>query len=89
MNSIDFPTVITTIYVKVNDWYRQKIQPVTLIKPGVKPLMSDSEILTLALLMDFLPFPGETQFLDFIRANYLEWFPNLLDQSQFNRRLRH
>ena len=52
-------------------------------------MMSDSEILTLALLMDFLPFPGEIQFLGFIRANYLEWFPNLLDQSQFNRRLRH
>lgn len=88
MNSIDFPTVITTIYVLVDDWYKQKIQPVTLIKPGVKPMMSDSELLTLALLMDFLPFPGETQFLGFIRANYLEWFPNLLDQSQFNRRLR-
>lgn len=50
--------------------------------------MSDSEILTLALAMDYLPFPGETQFLGFIRANYSEWFPDLLDQSQFNRRLR-
>lgn len=88
MNSIDFSTVITTIYVLVDDWYKQKIQPAVLSKPGVKPLMSDSEILTLALLMDYLPFPGETQFLGFIRANYLEWFPNLLDQSQFNRRLR-
>lgn len=77
MNSIDFPTVITTIYVLVDDWHKQKIQPFTLIKPGVKPMMSDSELLTLALLMDFLPFPGETQFLGFIRANYLEWFPNL------------
>ena len=50
--------------------------------------MSDSEILTLIVLMDYLPFPGETQFLGFIRANYREWFPELLDQSQFNRRLR-
>ena len=88
MNSIDFPTVITTIYVLVDDWYKQKIQPVISLKPGVKPSMSDSELLTLVLLMDFLPFPGETQFLGFMRANYLEWFPNLLDQSQFNRRLR-
>ena len=56
--------------------------------PGVKPSMSDSEILTLALVMDYLPFPGETQFLGFIRANYSQWFPSLLDQSQFNRRLR-
>ena len=50
--------------------------------------MSDREILTLIVLMDYLPFPGETQFLGFIRANYREWFPELLDQSQFNRRLR-
>ena len=28
------------------------------------------------------------QFLWFIRTNHLELFPNLLDQSQFNRRAR-
>jgi hypothetical protein len=56
--------------------------------PGAKPEMSDSEILTLALIMDYLPFLGETQFMGFIRANYGQWFPNLLERSQFNRRLR-
>ncbi len=50
--------------------------------------MSESEIMILALVMDYLPFPGETQFLGFIRGNYKEWFPNLLDQTQFHRRLR-
>jgi hypothetical protein len=39
-------------------------------------------------MMDYLPVPGETQFLAFIRGNYGEWFLNLPDQSQFNRRLR-
>lgn len=56
--------------------------------PGAKAIMSDSEIMTLALMMDYLPFPGETQFIGFIRANYGSWFPHLLDRSQFNRRLR-
>lgn len=46
-------------------------------------------MITLLLLLDFLPFPGETQFLGFIRANYLALFPKLLDQSQFNRRARN
>ena len=32
--------------------------------------MSDSEVMTRALIMDYLPFPGETQFLGFIAANY-------------------
>ena len=57
-------------------------------KRGAKPDLSDSEVITLLLAMDFLPFPGETQFLGFIRANYLSLFPELVDQSQFNRRVR-
>ncbi|MBH8565519.1 hypothetical protein I8748_32870 [Nostoc sp. CENA67] len=88
MTSIDLGTVITTIFVVVDDWCQKQVKSITLLKPGVKASMSDSEIMTLALLMDYLPFPGETQFLGFIRGNYFEWFPNLLDQSQFNRRLR-
>jgi hypothetical protein len=45
-------------------------------------------MLTLLLAMDYFPYPGERQFLGFIRANYLTLFPNLLEQSQFNRRAR-
>ncbi len=42
----------------------------------------------LMLAQDFVPYPGETQFVGFRRANYLHVFPKLLDQSQFNRRAR-
>lgn len=38
--------------------------------------------------MDSLSFESETQFLAFIRANQLELFPKICDQSQFNRRAR-
>jgi hypothetical protein len=38
--------------------------------------------------MDYFGYSGEKQFLGFIRANYLPLFPQLLDQSQFNRRAR-
>jgi hypothetical protein len=88
MNSINFETLIITIFVLVDDWYQIEGQALKRVSPGAKPEMSDSEILTLALVMDYLPFPGETQFIGFIRANYGDWFPQLLDQSQFNRRLR-
>ena len=87
MNSIDFESLLITIFILVDDWYQQNKAPEK-VTPGVKPKMSESEILTLALIMDYLPFPGETQFIGFIRANYGQWFPNLLTQSQFNRRLR-
>lgn len=88
MTSIDLPSLMTTIFVLVDDWYRQQVAAFPCPRPGAQPQLSDSEVLTLALLMDYLPFPGETQFLGFMRANYLPWFPQLLAQSQFNRRLR-
>ena len=88
MNSIDLESLIITVFVLVDDWYRAEGNALKAGSPGAKPEMSNSEIITLALIMDYLPFPGETQFIGFIRANYGQWFPNLLTQSQFNRRLR-
>ncbi len=78
----------TIVYVLVDDGYQE--QGVSLLqgKVGAKPVLSDSEVITLLLLMDYLPYPGERQFLGFIRAHYLALFPQLLDQSPFNRRAR-
>ena len=88
MNSIDFESLLIIIFVLVDDWYQKEGKFLRGKYPGVKAQMSDSEIITLALVMDYVPFPGETQFIGFIRANYGQWFPDLLERSQFNRRLR-
>ena len=88
INSIDFESLIITVFVLVDDWYQAQGKTLKGRVPGAKPEMSDSEIMTLALVMDYLPFPGETQFMGLIRANYRQWFPKLLSQSQFNRRWR-
>jgi Transposase DDE domain len=88
MTSIDFSSLMIVVFVLVDDWYQRHIAPQEMVRPGAKARFSDSEVLTLALLMDYVPFPGETQFLGFIAAHYGSWFPHLLDQSQFNRRLR-
>ena len=88
MQSIDFPTLLTIMYVMVDDWYKLHAPRLLKGKVGAKPLFSDSEVITLMLAMDFLSFESETQFLSFMRANYLELFPRLCDQSQFNRRSR-
>src|SRR5258708_7922152 len=44
--------------------------------------------MSLMIAQDFIPYPGETQFIAYIRANHLDLFPKLVDQSQFNRRSR-
>jgi hypothetical protein len=76
------------MYVLVDDWYEQNAPRLLKGKVGAKPVFSDSEVITLMLAMDFLSFESETRFLSFMRANYLQLFPKLCDQSQFNRRAR-
>lgn len=88
MTSISIPELLTIIYVLVDDWYQ--LHGVNLLKgkAGQKPTFSDSEVMTLMLAHDYIPYPSEAQYVEFMRSNYLDLFPKLLDQSQFNRRAR-
>lgn len=88
MNMVDAPTLLTIIFVLVDDWYQHQGYQLIPPMPGPQATFSNSEMLTLLLAMDFFPYPGEQQFLGFIRANHLDLFPQLLVQSQFNRRAR-
>jgi len=89
MRSITIVELLTTIYVLVDDGYHATGQQWLKGKPGMKPEFSDSEMLTLMLAQDFIPYPGETQYVGYIRANYGREFPKLVDQSQYNRRARN
>ncbi len=88
MTSIDIVDLLTIILVLVDDWYIAKGHEFMQGKAGVKPEFRDSEILTLLVAQDFIPYPGETQFVAYIRANHGREFPKLVDQSQYNRRAR-
>lgn len=88
MTSINIETLLTIIFVHVDDWYQEKGHYLLKGKAGRKPEFSDSEVMTLMLAEDYIPYPGETQYLGYIRANHGDLFPSLVDQSQFNRRAR-
>ena len=88
MTSINIETLLTIIYVLVDDWYQEKGRDLLQGKVGRKPEFSDSEMITLIVAEDFIPYPGEKQYLGYMRANHHELFPRLVDQSQFNRRAR-
>jgi hypothetical protein len=88
MTSIPITDILTIIFVLVDDWYQVDGSKYLQGKPGKKPEFSDSEVMTLMLAQDFIPYPSETQYVGFIRANHLALFPKLVDQSQFNRRAR-
>ncbi len=88
MTSISMIDLFTIIFVLVDDWYKREGTKLLRGKAGAKPEFTDSEMITLMLVQEFIPFPSETQYVGFIRANYLALFPKLVDQSQYNRRAR-
>lgn len=88
MTMVKATDLLTHIFVLVDDWYQRYGDRLRPRLPGPPCRFSESEMLTLLLAMDYFPYPGEQQFLGFIRANYLDLFPALLEQSQFNRRAR-
>ena len=88
MTSINIETLLTIVYVLVDDWYLAKGSKFLVGKVGRKPRFSDSEMMCLMIAEDYIPYPAETQYIEFIRANHCDLFPELLSQSQFNRRAR-
>jgi hypothetical protein len=88
MATISIEELFLVTLVVVDDWYQQKGQYLLQRTVGVKPVFSDSEMLTLMLAIDFFEFTSERRYHAFIAANYRALFPHLLDQSQYNRRAR-
>jgi hypothetical protein len=77
--------LFTIIFILTHDWYKSEGYKLLRGKAGAKPELTDSEMITLMLVQKFIPFPSETQYVGFIRANYLALFLKLVDQSQYNR----
>lgn len=88
MTSIPMSDILLIIFVLIDDWYQANATDYRKGQPGQRPEFSDSEMMTVMIAMDFIPFPSERQFVAYIRANHLDLFPNLVEQSQFNRRAR-
>ena len=85
---IDTETLITLVYFIVNNWYLAKGHKYLKGKPGRKPDFTDSEMITFMILKEFLQFKAERKFLGFMHGNYSDMFPDIVDQSQYNRRSR-
>src|SRR5438132_4858600 len=57
-------------------------------RSGRRPLVSDAELVALALAQAAIGISSDRQFLGLIGRVLPGWFPHLPDQSQYNRRLR-
>jgi hypothetical protein len=84
---VDLDSFLVSLYVLVEDWWKlnhTSEQP----KTGRPALLSDPEVLTLAILAQWPRLRSERDFWRFAWAHLRSYFPNLCSQSQFNRRIR-
>jgi hypothetical protein len=84
---LDLDSFLVSLYVLVDDWW--KLEHAS--KPpraGRPALLTDPEVITLAILAQWPRFRSERDFWRFARAHLRPYFPNLCSQSQLNRRVR-
>ena len=86
---MDLDSFLLSLYVLVDDWW-QEHHPSSARKrkPGRPALLSNPEVITLAILAQWPRFRSERDFWRFASAHLRAYFPNLCTQSQFNRRVR-
>ena len=85
----DVDTFLVTVYCLIDDQYRAHAAPIRAHLPGRPGRLSDSEVLTLAVIAQWQPNASERQFVAWAVKHWrTPYFPNLISQSAFNRRVR-
>jgi hypothetical protein len=85
---MDLDSFLVSLYVLVDDWWKADHPSRAPRKPGRPALLSESEVLTLAILAQWPRFRSERDFWRFAWAHLRPYFPALCSQSQLNRRIR-
>ncbi|WP_130510030.1 IS982 family transposase [Krasilnikovia cinnamomea] len=78
----DINTLLTALYVKIDDWLGQPR------RTGRPPKLSEAELLTLAVAQVLLGVRSEARWLRFVPRALPGAFPYLPGQSGYNKRLR-
>ena len=90
---MDLDSLFVSLYVLVDDWWRERHPPSVRIKPGRPALLTDSEVITLAILAQWPRFRSERDFWRFAWAHLRSYFPTYTCAQRINdslgRPLRH
>ncbi len=84
---MDLDSFLVSLYVLVDDWWQAE-RARTKRGPGRTAVLSEPEVLTLAILAQWPRFRGERDFWRFAEAHLRPYFPDLCTQGQLNRRIR-
>lgn len=81
---LDLATVLTTIFTHIDDFCKRS----TRLKCGAKPVVLDSEIITIMLVSELLGLRSEYEQVAFTKQWLKEYFPRMIDRSQYHRRIK-
>ena len=84
---MDLDSFLVSLYVQIEDWWKTN-RPSATRRPGRPALLSEPEVLTLAILAQWPRFRSERDFWRFAQAHLRPYFPKLCSQSQLNQRVR-
>jgi hypothetical protein len=85
---LDLDAFLTAVYVAVDDLYRERLAPAMAHRPGPKPVLSDSDVRTLAVCCAWGQWDSGRGFYRFACARLRPLFPCLVAYPEFNRRRR-
>lgn len=84
----DLDTLLTALYVALDDrvlpalgWSRDHL-------PGRKPVLSDAELVCLAVAQQLLQFSSERRWVRYVHAHLMRMFPLMPGQSGYSKRIR-
>mgnify|MGYP003446386477 FL=1 len=85
----DLDALATALYVRVDDLLLDRPE---LVPPrpriGLRPKLSDAELVTLSVLQVLLGFEDEARWVRYAKAHLRHLFPYVPGQSGYNKRLR-
>lgn len=86
--AMDLDTFLTTVYCITSDLYQAHFAKHKPKRRGKRVQLSDEEVLTLAIVAQWQTERSERAFVSEVASGWRRYFPQLLSQSQLNRRMR-
>lgn len=82
---MDITDFITTVFVIVDDFCQKFAQPRQLRTRGFLPKLSDSEVITMEIVGEYLGFSKDKDIYRYFKRHWNHLFPRLPDRSNFVR----
>ncbi len=86
LKNLNLEDFLTVVYYMVDNLYNAIASYSN--RPGIKPIFSDSEVLTLNLVGQMFG-DSENGWYKYVKKNYIHLFPHLVERSRYHKRCKN